>query len=206
MTNNSIYKNLILNEDELAVKIIRQSLLKLIISLTLPTILIILPFFFLYSLFYWGNLGIIIFFSLLAIGLLWLIRNIIIWYWQTFIITNQRIVDIDQKGIFQKVVSDIPLTKIQDIFYQTKGIWQTLTHTGNINIVLTDSKTKIEIRNVVRPNKIQQLILQLKNDTLKEKLETTKLSAQELVGLVKKIKAGIGEEKFNEILRQPDEK
>ncbi|MFA6254598.1 MAG: PH domain-containing protein [Patescibacteria group bacterium] len=207
MANNKpIYKNLILNEDEIIIKIIRQSILKLTSSLSLPIILIILPFFFLYLLFSWGNFGIAIFSVILLVGILWLTRALIVWYFQTFIITNQRIIDVDQKGMFQKTVSDIPLTKIQDIFYQTQGIWQTLAKTGNISIVLPDSKTKIEIKNVAQPHKLQQLILQLRADTLKEKLDSTKLSAQELVALVKKIKAGIGEEKFNEIIGQTEER
>lgn len=200
MAKNSIYKNLILNEDESLIKIIRQPWLKLVISLILPVILILLPFFFLYPLFYWGNKGIIIFASLLLIGLVRLIRNIIIWYWQIFIITNQRIVDIDQKGLFQKTVSDISLTKVQDVFYKIKGVWQTLTRLGDVNIILDDKKTRIEIKNIRQPRKIQQLILQLKAETLKDKLEVTQLSAQELINLVKKIKAGIGEDKFKEIV------
>jgi len=205
-SNKSIYKSLILNEDENVVKIVRQSILKLMISLVLPIILIVLPFFCLYPLFSWGNPGVALFSILLLIGALWLIRALIIWYFQTFIITNQRIIDVDRKGVFQKTVSDIPLTKIQDIFYQTRGIWQTLVKIGNISIVLPDSKAKIEIKNIAQPHQIQQLILQLRAETLGERLDSTKLSAQELVALVKKIKAGIGEKKFNEIIGQTEEK
>ena len=139
---------------------------------------------------------------MLSIGFLWLIRNIIIWRSQILIITNQRIIDIDKEGIFQKTVSDIPLTKIQDVFCQTKGIGQTLIRMGNIYITLNDSRTKIKTGNVPQPQKIQQLILQLKEDELKEKLESNQPTAQELLNLVKKIKAEIGEEKFSEILKK----
>lgn len=207
MANKLIYKNLILNDDESIIKVVRQRWLKLLTSLILPIICIVLPFFFLYPLFYWGNKGVVIFAGLLLTGILWLIRNIIVWYWQVFIITDQRIIDIDQKGLFQKTVSDIPLTKIDDVFYQIKGIWQTITRIGNIYVTLIDSKTKIEITNIAQPAKIQQLILQFKNEILKQNSDTGQLSAKDLVGLIAKIKAGIGEEKFNEILREgSDEK
>lgn len=201
MPKNSIYRSLILNEDEMIIKTIRQTGTMLIISLFLPVVLIILPFFFMFFLFNRGNPGIVIFFITLIIGIFWLIRSIVIWYFKIFIITSQRIIDIDQKGLFQKIVSNVYLTKIQDVYYQTRGIFQTLGKIGNIYIIITDSKTKIEIINISQPYRIQQLILQAKADTLKEKLDSTQLSAQELLNLVKKIKAGIGEEKFNEIIK-----
>jgi len=205
MANKAIYKNLVLNENEGIVKTVRQSTLKLITSLPLPIILIIIPFFFLYPLFYLGSKGIALFSAMLVLGILWLIRNVIIWYFQTFIITNQRIIDIDKKGFFQKTVSDIPLSKTNDVFYQIKGIWQTLSRIGNVYIILDDGKTQIEIRNISQPYRIQQLILQLKSDTLKEKLDSTQLSAQELLEMVKKIKAGIGEDRLREILNKTED-
>lgn len=202
MANNQIYKNLILNDNENLIKTLRQSRLNLLLVLILPSIIIALPFFFLYFLFSNGTVGIVVFTLILLGGLFWLTKNITIWYFKIFIVTDQRIIDVDQIGLFQKTVSNIPLTKIQDVFFQIKGIWQTLTRVGDITIVLIDSKTKIEIENIFQPQKNQQLILELKADTLKEKLESTQLSAQELVDLIKKIKAGIGEKKFNKILEK----
>ncbi|MFA6215225.1 MAG: PH domain-containing protein [Patescibacteria group bacterium] len=206
MANNRIYKNLALNDDEKILKIVRQSGLKLLTSSILPAILIILPFFLLYPLFSLGNKGIAIFASLLFLGIIWFSRNWVIWSWKIFIISNQRIIDLDQQGIFKKVVSDISLAKIQDVFYEIKGLKQTLTRIGDIHIILNDGKTKIELSDVAQPQNVQRLILQLKTDTFQEKLENTKLSAQELVELVKKIKAGIGEDKFNQILQEQDKK
>lgn len=205
MPKNSVYKNITLNDDENIARLVRQPVLTLVILLIMPVALIVLAFFFMFPLFNWGNMGMAIFFSLIVIGVFWLIRNIVIWNWRTFIITNQRVVDVDQKGLFQKITSDVPLSKIQDVFYQRKGVWQTLTRIGNVNIILDDNKTKIEIRNISQPRKIQQLIIQLKADTLKEKLNSTNLSAQELVAMIKKIKAGIGEEKFKEIIGEEEE-
>ncbi|MAF14202.1 MAG: hypothetical protein CMI53_04930 [Parcubacteria group bacterium] len=202
MSNSLVYKYLILNDDENVIKIVRQRSLQLFQSIIIPIILIILPFFFLYPLFNWGNKGIILFSSLVFIGLIWLIRNVVIWYLQIFIITDKRVVDIDQKGMFRKTVSDIPLTKVGDVFYQVNGIWQTIFRIGNIYLVLTDSKTKIEIKNIAQPSKTQQLVLQLKDDFLKQAKDTSSLSTKDLIELIEKIKLNIGEKKFNGILDQ----
>jgi len=201
MANKKISKDVILNDGELLIRTMRRSWLKLLGAIILPLIIIIADFFFLFRLmFYWANVGLVVFLTILLIGVFWLARCAIVWYYQVFIITSQRIFDIDQKGIFKKTVSSVPLIKIQDVFYEVSGAGQTLTKTGNVSILVADGKTKIEVKNISEPQRIQQLILRLKEDTMQEKLETTELSAKELIELVKKIKAGIGEKKFEEII------
>ncbi|OGY47570.1 MAG: hypothetical protein A3J62_03830 [Candidatus Buchananbacteria bacterium RIFCSPHIGHO2_02_FULL_38_8] len=200
MPNNFIYKNFTLDDNEELLKIVRQTKWTLVGSLIFPVILIVIPFFFLFLLFSQGTIGIILFFVILLSGLIWLARNLAIWYFKALIITNQRIIDIDQQKLFQRIVSDIPLFKIQDVFYRIKGLGQTITRIGDIQIILTDNKTKIEIENIFQPQKIQQLIIQFRLDSIEEKLKNTQLSAQELVNLVKKIKDGIGEERLKKII------
>ncbi|MFA5022623.1 MAG: PH domain-containing protein [Patescibacteria group bacterium] len=200
-------KNFIFAEGENIISLVRQAKFKLCLALSLPVLLIALAFFFLYPLFSLGKKGIIIFGLLLVIGLLLVLRNIFIWYAKLFIITNLRITDIDRQGIFKKIVSDIPLKKIQDVFYQSKGIVQTIGGLGNLEIILTDAKTKIEFKDIKNPQKIQNLILQLRSESEGGKIDIKQLSAQELVNLVKKIKAEVGPERFNRILEQAgDEK
>ena len=200
MPNNFIYKNFTLDDNEELLKIVRQTKWTLVGSLIFPVILIVIPFFFLFLLFSQGTIGIILLFVILLSGLIWLARNLAIWYFKALIITNQRIIDIDQQKLFQRIVSDIPLFKIQDVFYRIKGLGQTITRIGDIQIILTDNKTKIEIENIFQPQKIQQLIIQFRLDSIEEKLKNTQLSAQELVNLVKKIKDGIGEERLKKII------
>lgn len=203
MPNKFIYNNISINDNETVLKTIRQSKCRLIFGLTPAALVIVACFFFFYLLFSWGNYGIIIFILLLLTGIILLTRGFVVWYYKIFIITNQRVIDIDQQRIFYREVSDIPLIKIQDVFYRIKGIIQTMTRTGNIEIMFNDNKTKIEIKNIPQPQKIQQLIIQLKNDFrgINSNLDNTTLSAEELVNLVKKIKAGLGEEKFKEIIK-----
>lgn len=198
-------KNLNLKEGEVLVKVVRQSPWAFLGSEILVTLLIITPFFFLFLLFSWGKQGQIIFFASLILGIFLAFKTFIKWYFNAFIITNKRIVDFDQRGLFQRTVSELPLNKIQDIFYEIKGVKQTIFGYGTIEIIISGTQSKLRIRNVSQPQKIQQLILQLQTDFLKNTIEYTKLSAQELVQLVKKIKTSLGEEKFKEILKEEEE-
>ena len=203
--NKFIYKNFNLDEKEEVIRVVRQSKYQSIAKSILPVILIIVPFFFLFALFSWGLWGMAIFFITVIAGIIWLANTWVVWYFKVLVITNNRIVDIDQQTIFKRTVSDITFNKIKDVIYRIKGFSQTLTRVGDILILLTDDKTKIEFENIFRPQKIQQLILQFKNDGIKDTLNTTKLSAQELLKLVQKIKTGIDEEKFKKIVdKEPD--
>lgn len=193
-------KELILNEGESVVKIFRQSKFVLSFNLLIPILFILAPFFLLFLLFSYGKWGVYVFAFTLTLGLLLLIRQFVVWKFKTLIVTTDRIIDIDQKGLFKRTVSNILLSKIDDVFYKINGPIQVLAKIGNLYITMAENKGGLELKNISRPQRAQQLILQLKSDTLKEKFNTTKLSAEELVELVKRIKTGIGEKKFNQII------
>ena len=58
----------------------------------------------------------------------------IIYWYSVFIVTNQRLIQITQKGFFNKSVVDIGLSKIQSTNYEIKGIQATLLGFGTIMI------------------------------------------------------------------------
>jgi len=54
------------------------------------------------------------------------------WYFSVYILTNQRFVQVTQKGFFKKRFSDVGLNQIQSINYQVVGIQETLLGFGTI--------------------------------------------------------------------------
>lgn len=58
----------------------------------------------------------------------------IVWYYSVFILTNQRLIQLSQKGFFNKSVVDLGLSKIQSTNYEVKGIQATLLGFGTIMI------------------------------------------------------------------------
>ncbi len=58
----------------------------------------------------------------------------IVWYYSVFILTNQRLIQITQKGFFHKSVVDLGLGKIQSTNYEIKGVQATLLGFGTIMI------------------------------------------------------------------------
>ncbi len=56
------------------------------------------------------------------------------WFYSVFIVTDQRLIQITQKGFFHKSVVDIGLNQIQMINYEVTGLEETLLGFGTINI------------------------------------------------------------------------
>jgi len=95
-----------------------------------------------------------------------------IWYLDTAIITNERIIVAEQKSLFERFVSEANLDKIQDITVSVKGILPTILKYGSVIVQTAGETNNLIIRNVSMPGKIQSLILKLKDSSSKEQLTT----------------------------------
>lgn len=70
----------------------------------------------------------------LALGILLFFYHWIGWYYSVFIVTNQRIQQTSQSGLFGKTVIDIGLSKIQNISYNVPGFTGEVLGFGTIVI------------------------------------------------------------------------
>lgn len=66
------------------------------------------------------------------LGSLYMFYEWISWYYSIYIITDQRLVQISQKGLFNRSIVDIGFNKIQSVNSQTAGLQQTLLGFGTI--------------------------------------------------------------------------
>lgn len=107
------------------------------------------------------ELGFTFFFGGLAagclLGLLVFSPSWIGWYFSIFILTDQRFIQITQKGLFHRSVSDIGLHQIQSVSYEIAGLQETLLGFGTIKMqtYLGD----LVIHEVHHPNKLQKKIV-----------------------------------------------
>ena len=74
------------------------------------------------------------FLALILIGVLGFLYSYMLWYFSIYIVTNQRIRQISQRGLFKKSVVDLGLDKIQSISYGVNGIRAGLMGYGTIVI------------------------------------------------------------------------
>jgi uncharacterized membrane protein YdbT with pleckstrin-like domain len=79
------------------------------------------------------------------------------WYFSVFIITDQRLLQITQKGLFNRSVVDMALNQIQMVNYQIAGLQETLLGFGTI--MMQTYVGDLVIHDVHHPAKIQKKII-----------------------------------------------
>jgi hypothetical protein len=84
------------------------------------------------------------------------------WYYSVFIITNQRLIQITQKGFFHRSVVDLSLPQIQMVNYEVAGLQETLLGFGTI--MLQTYLGDLVIHDVHHPAKIQKKLLGILRD------------------------------------------
>ena len=87
----------------------------------------------------------------------------VIWtnyYLDYWIITNHRILDVEQLGLFRREASSFRLDRIQDITAEVHGIMATLLHFGTIHVETAGEDRRFEMRGVPRPEELKQYIFE----------------------------------------------
>lgn len=98
----------------------------------------------------------------LAIGLILFVPSYISWYFSVYIVTDQRLLQISQKGLWTRSVVDIGLNQIQMVNYEISGFNQTVLGFGTI--MMQTFVGDLVIHEVHHPEKIQQKILKILRD------------------------------------------
>lgn len=79
-------------------------------------------------------------------------------YW---IVTNKRIISINQNGLFSRTVNELPLSRVQDVTCEVRGFFATILHYGNINVQSAGTQQPSVFKQVPRAAKTAQDILLL---------------------------------------------
>jgi uncharacterized membrane protein YdbT with pleckstrin-like domain len=56
------------------------------------------------------------------------------WYYSVYVVTDQRLIDIQQHGFFNRKVSEVGFDKVQSINYHIKGLQAALLKFGDITV------------------------------------------------------------------------
>lgn len=88
-------------------------------------------------------------------------------YLDLLIITNDRLLHIDQIGLFARTISEVDLYKIQDITSEINGFFPSLFDFGDLLIQTAGAQEKFMIFNVPNPEGLRQTILDLAEEDRK---------------------------------------
>lgn len=102
------------------------------------------------------------------------------WYRDKFIITDQRIINIDQKSLFTRRVSELELDRVQDVSHEIKGAFATALNFGDV-VVQSAGSEHMELTDISNPTELQDIIVRL----VKKATETPPVTVNELVDFIK---------------------
>lgn len=95
----------------------------------------------------------------LVVGALLFLPSFISWWFSVFIVTDQRLIQITQKGLFNRSVVDMGLGQIQMVNYQVAGLTQTMLGFGTI--MMQTFVGDLVIHEIHHPAHIQKKLLEI---------------------------------------------
>ena len=110
-----------------------------------------------------------IFKSLLILGVsayylfiwLFLFFGFIDYFLDVWIITSERIINIEQDGFFARTISEQKLTHIEDVTSETKGIMSTFLKFGYLYVQTAAEKERFIFKDVPDPDGLRDMIMKL---------------------------------------------
>lgn len=95
------------------------------------------------------------------------------YYFDIWIITSERIINIEQKGLFVRSMSEVKFSRIQDVTAEVKGVIPTVLNYGDVYIQTAGEVERFVFRQVPDPYGLKDAIMNLQKERVAE--ETNEL-------------------------------
>lgn len=90
------------------------------------------------------------------------------YYFDIWIITEERIINIEQKGLFIRSMSEVKFGRIQDVTAEEKGVIPTMLDYGDVFVQTAAEKERFVFRKVPNPYGLKDMIMGMQKRQLKE--------------------------------------
>ena len=101
---------------------------------------------------------------------LWL-YGFLVWidyYFDVWIVTNERIVNIEQKGLFTRRISELRFNRVQDVTGSVNGLIPTMLNFGDVFVQTAGEEQRFVFRQVPDPFAIKDAVMKLSRSSLNE--------------------------------------
>lgn len=85
-------------------------------------------------------------------------QNFLNWFFNLYIITNKRIIDIDFVGFLYKNISETSLDNIEDVTSTVRGALRIIFNYGTVTIQTAGQQREFEFTDVAYPSKVRDII------------------------------------------------
>jgi membrane protein YdbS with pleckstrin-like domain len=93
------------------------------------------------------------------------------YYLDVWIITNERIIDIQQEGFFSRTISEHKLFRIQDVTSEVHGMMATLLRFGDVHVQTAGTVQRFNFKDIPGPNRVRDMIIKLVQKKKREQKE-----------------------------------
>lgn len=115
-----------------------------------------------------GQLMAIIIWYLLVVAFVY--EQFISWYFHVFIITDERVIDVNFYNLLYKEVSEAKIDNIEDVTYRQGGVIRALLNFGDVNMQTAGEKREFMIEDVPLPSRVVKILNELKLEEEHEKI------------------------------------
>lgn len=99
--------------------------------------------------------------SFYLFNILFFFANFVDYYLDVWIVTNKRIINIEQKGLFSRVTSEKELSQMQDVTANVDGFVQTVFDFGDVVIQTAGEHSNFIFKQIPHANKVARQISNL---------------------------------------------
>jgi len=103
--------------------------------------------------------------------LAYVLESFLSWYFNVYIITDERLIDVDFYSLIYKRISEAKIDRIQDVSYSQGGIVQALLNFGTVTVQTAAETPEFELESVPQPARITKVLNQLVLQEEQEALE-----------------------------------
>lgn len=93
------------------------------------------------------------------------------WFFNAYIITDERIVDIDFFNLIYKQVTEAKIDRIQDTTLRMGGVVRTIFNFGDVLVQTAGAEPNLEFEDVPNPDEVMQILQSLRTQEEREALE-----------------------------------
>lgn len=101
----------------------------------------------------------------------YIIESFLTWYFNVYIITDERIIDVDFLSLIYQNVSSAKIDNIEDVTATKGGAIRSILDFGTVTIQTAAEKREFEFEDVPHPSQVTKLINELMLEEEREKIE-----------------------------------
>lgn len=83
------------------------------------------------------------------------------YYLDVWLVTSERVLSLEQRGLFNRVVAELRLSRVQDVASHVKGFWPTILHFGDVKVQTAGEEPNFDLRDIPKPYEVAERILRL---------------------------------------------